>query len=602
MAGGEDMRSEKIQEFSGRKFGMFLHWGLYAVPGGRWRGQVMDYIGEWIQSKYRIPNREYAALAREFNPVRFDAAEWMEKAAAAGMKYIVYTAKHHEGFAMYHSKVSEFNIVDATPFRRDPLAELAQECRKRDMGVGIYYSQNLDWHEPDGGDSGPDFPRNIGDMSWGNDWDFPDRKRKNYENYFRSKVLPQVTELLTNYGPVEVIWFDCPLNMEERFCRELCEHVRRLQPDCLINSRIGHDYGDYDSYGDNQTPGAPSARVSEMPGTLNDTWGFKFDDHNWKTPEQVIEQLAMLAEQNANYLLNIGPRPDGAFPEEADRILRAVADWYRENGDGISRSTGTPFRQNLDFACCTMTGRKLHFFLKKTGCEVTLSGVETPVARADVPFRQSGDLLTLELPSFEGRFLPEVTLEFADVPRISRRLCPQGGELKLIPSTAKLLDGSGISSCPAGREVNAAGETREETRRCRLELDGTLSDWQRPESRIQWELFFPESGTFRISVVTRNRMHSAPWTGEREIELAWGTQIMTGRLRPDRRLSDAYYATAETELGELTVSGGESGTLSLRTTGIFSEDALQMNLVCVRLTCEKDHHSCPAVSAFGSSK
>lgn len=577
------MTSESIRDFCDRKFGMFLHWGLYSIPGGRWRGRTMDYIGEWLQSRCRIPNREYAALAKEFRPDRFDAAAWVGKAAAAGMKYIVYTAKHHDGFAMYHSKASGFNIVDATPFGRDPLAELAAECRRNGLGLGIYYSHYLDWHEADGGDPGADFPRNLGGMSWGNDWDFPDWKSKNFENYFRSKVLPQVTELLTGYGPVSMIWFDCPLDLEERFCRELRDLVHQLQPGCLINSRIGHGCGDYDSLGDNQLPGGRPARLAETPGTLNDTWGFKFDDRNWKTPEQVIEHLAALAEQNVNYLLNVGPRPDGAFPEEADRILDAVADWYRRNGGGIFRSRGTPFPQSLDFAYCTVTGNRLHFFLKKPGGEITLRGIRTPVLRADVPFRHTGDALTLQLPAFSGSFLPRVTLEFDGAPRVDARLCPQAGKLELTPASAKLVTGSGTAA-DAAEAVNVAGEKADNAGCCRIDADGTLSEWHLPDSRVEWELFFPESGTFRISAVTRNRSHSAPWRGDREIELTWRGRSVAGRLRPDRQLPDAYYATAETELGELTVEGGESGTLSLHTRAVFSEDALRMNLVNLQFT------------------
>ena len=579
-----------IDEFCRLKFGMFIHWGLYSVPGGRWHGQTMDSIGEWIQSKYRIPNREYAALAQTFNPVRFDAAAWLDRAAATGMKYIVYTAKHHDGFAMFHSRASRFNIVDATPFGHDPLAELAGECRRRGMKLGIYYSHFLDWHEPDGGDPGPGFPLNVGGMPWGNNWDFPDWKHKNFECYFRSKVLPQVTELLTGYGPVSTIWFDCPLTIEERFSRELRELVHRLQPGCLINSRIGHGYGDYDSFGDNQNPGGSPMRAAEMPGTLNDTWGFKFDDRNWKTPEQVIEQLAGLAEQNVNYLLNVGPRPDGAFPEETDRILRAVADWYRLNGDGIFGSAGTPFRQHFNFAYCTAGGRNQHFFLKKPGREVTLRGVRSQVIRGDVPFRQTGDSLTLELTASVGGFLPKATLEFNDIPQIDDRLCPQAGELRLIPAAATLSAGNGGPAMPAAA-VNVKEDMPDGNVQCHLEPDGTLSDWHLLGSRIDWELFFPESGIYRVSAVTRNRFHSAPWIGDREIELNWGGRGITRPLRPDRRLPDAYYATAETDLGELTVSAGESGILSLRPGKIFSEEALQMNLVYLQFTRKENGNS-----------
>ena len=579
------MKPETIRDFQAAKFGMFLHWGLYAVPGGRWNGESMDYIGEWIQSKFRIPNAEYARLAREFNPDRFDAEEWVAKAAAAGVKYLVYTAKHHDGFAMYRSRASAFNIADATPFGRDPLAELTEACRKHDVRLGIYYSHCLDWSDPDGGDPGPEFPRNLGGMSWGNDWDFPDWKAKRFEAYFRRKAIPQVTELLTGYGPVAVIWFDCPVAIEPRFSRELRDLVHRIQPECLINSRIGHGCGDYMSLGDNLIPGGGTSAPTEAPMTLNDTWGFKYDDRNWKSPEAVIELLIGLAEKNTNCLLNIGPRPDGAFPEEADRVLAAVAGWRRENGDGIAGSSGTPFPQSLDFACCTVEGNRLHLFLKKPVREATLRGVLSPVVRADVPFRQNGDAVTLEIPDFSGRFLPRITLEFAALPEIAPWLCPQDGVLTLIPGGATLVHGGGASAA-RNTAVSVAGEVLDGNARCRIGEDGTLEDWHSSGDRVEWTLFFPESGTYRIAAVTRNRLHSAPWIGEREVELDWRGRRLAGELRPDRPLPDACYAAAETELGELTVSNGESGKLSLRTTALKRPEAAWMNFVALRL-CRK---------------
>lgn len=204
-----------IKEFSSRKFGMFIHWGLYAVPGGRWNGVVMPCIGEWFQSYFRMPGKEYEKFAGQFNPVKFDADEWMRKAAAAGVTYIVFTSKHHDGFAMYDTKVSDYSIVKRTPFRRDPLKELSDACRKYGIKLGIYYSHNLDWHEMDADSPDPALALNVEGMHLGNDWDFPDNAKKDFSRYFYGKVIPQVTELLTNYGKVWELWFDCPLNIPE---------------------------------------------------------------------------------------------------------------------------------------------------------------------------------------------------------------------------------------------------------------------------------------------------------------------------------------------------------------------------------------------------
>lgn len=256
--------------FSEARFGAFIHWGLYALPGGVWKGETMEYIGEWLQARFRIPNAEYAALAEQFNPTAFDAEEIVRRFRDAGIRYVVFTAKHHDGFAMYHSRVSRFNIVDATPFRRDPLAELAAACRKFGLRFGIYYSHCLDWHEKDGGDPGPDAPKNKG-MSWGNDWDFPDRKAKDFDTYFREKAIPQLTELLSRYGEISLLWLDCPITIRPKHALEIRTLVDKLQPECLINSRIGCGMQDFDSLGDNLFPVDGGETPVESAATLNDT-------------------------------------------------------------------------------------------------------------------------------------------------------------------------------------------------------------------------------------------------------------------------------------------------------------------------------------------
>src|ERR1035441_2987592 len=183
----------RMQWFREAKFGLFIHWGLYAIPAGEWKGQPVAGLGEWIMNRGKIPVKEYEQLASQFNPVKFNAEEWVQLAEDAGMKYIVITSKHHDGFAMFGSKVTKYNIVDATPFKRDPLKELAAAAARHNIRFGFYYSQAQDWHEPDGA---------------GNSWDFPPNPQKNFAKYFEAKALPQVRELLTNYGPLGVMWFE----------------------------------------------------------------------------------------------------------------------------------------------------------------------------------------------------------------------------------------------------------------------------------------------------------------------------------------------------------------------------------------------------------
>jgi alpha-L-fucosidase len=310
-------------------FGMMVHWGLYCLPAGEWKNQRMVYIGEWIQSRYRIPNAEYHQLPRAFNPILFSADEWVQTAKDAGMKYMVVTAKHHDGFSMFKSSVDSFNMVDATPYKRDVIEELANACAKNNMKLGLYYSQDLDWSDPDGGGylspANNHGPHDHDYMSWTNDWDYPDKAAKDYARCFERKIKPQVRELLTQYGPLCLIWFDTPLTISPEQSSELVQMVRTLQPDCLINSRIGNDAGDYTSMGDNEIPDDyKSNGLFETPATLNDTWGYKSFDNNWKSPEQVIKIKNHLNKRGINYLLNVGPDSLGRIPAPAVHILKEV--------------------------------------------------------------------------------------------------------------------------------------------------------------------------------------------------------------------------------------------------------------------------------------
>lgn len=311
--------------FPNAKFGMMVHWGLYSLLAGEWKGRRMKYIGEWAQAYFRIPNVEYHRLADAFNPILFDADEWVKLAVDAGMQYMVVTSKHHDGFAMYHSKVNPFNIVDATPFKRDVIEELANACAKQGLKFGLYYSQDLDWSEPNGGGYTAGFTWYGNAGSWTNDWDFPQNMNKNYTQCFESKIKPQVKEILTQYGDLCLIWFDTPWTISQAQSRELVDMVHTYQPNCLVNSRVGNDMGDYRSMGDNEIPDnfMPDG-LFETPATLNDTWGYKSFDNNWKDAKRVIELKNHLNKRGINYLLNVGPDALGRIPGPAVDILREV--------------------------------------------------------------------------------------------------------------------------------------------------------------------------------------------------------------------------------------------------------------------------------------
>ncbi|CAA9563876.1 MAG: GH29 [uncultured Thermomicrobiales bacterium] len=344
----EDARHDpRLDWFRDAKFGLFIHWGLYAIPAGEWRGERVPGIGEWIMLRARIPVAEYEQLARQFNPVKFDAAEWVGLAKRAGQRYLVITAKHHDGFCLFDSAVTDYDIVEATPFGRDPLEELAAECQRQDIKFCFYYSQTQDWHHPNGD---------------GNDWDY-DEAAKDFDGYVQNYVKPQVRELLTNYGPIGLIWFDTPKRMTPEQSRQLVDLVHELQPDCLVNGRVGNALGDYAEARDNAFPDAAVAMDWETPATINDTWGYKHDDHNWKGTDDLVRKLVDVASKGGNYLLNVGPTAEGVIPQPSVERLEAMGRWLEVNGEGVYGTRPGPL-QGLDW--CRTTARPgkvyLHVF------------------------------------------------------------------------------------------------------------------------------------------------------------------------------------------------------------------------------------------------
>ena len=328
-------RRERLTWFHEAKYGLFIHWGLYAIPAGEWKGKRIPGIGEWIMYRARIPVPEYEQLAKQFNPVKFNAEEWVQLAKDAGMKYVVITSKHHDGFALFDSKVSSFDVVDATPFKRDILKELAAACAKHGMRLGFYYSQAQDWHEPGGA---------------GNEWDFPpdDVKDKSgaYDKYLREKAEPQVRELLTSYGPVALIWFDTPRLMTKERGQRFVDIVRSLQPRTLIDGRLGVE-GDYVSTGDNVIPAEVQKTAWEVPATINHTWGYKSYDKDWKSPGLITFKLIDIVSKGGNYLLNVGPMADGVIPQASQDILRHVGEWLKVNGEAVYGAGQSPFGAEL---------------------------------------------------------------------------------------------------------------------------------------------------------------------------------------------------------------------------------------------------------------
>jgi alpha-L-fucosidase len=375
--------------FRDTRFAMFIHWGLYSEAAGHWQGRDYHGIAEWLMYSARLPAADYAQLATCFNPVDFDAQEWVRLAVDAGMKYLVVTAKHHDGFAMFKSSASAFNIVDATPFGRDPLAELAAACAAEGLKLGFYYSQYQDWHEPDAA---------------GNTWDFT--APGDFDRYLREKARPQIEELLTNYGPVALIWFDTPGDLSRADSQDLLDTIRHFQPDCLVNSRLGNGLGDYVTLGDQEIPLTAPEGLWEAIDTHNDTWGFSALDHNWKSPRELLSRLVRVASLGGNYLLNVGPTGRGRLPEPSVQVLREIGAWLHRHGESLYGARPSPLLQQA-WGGTTTAGGKLYLHLLQwpNNRELWVPGLGATVQRArffgaegDLALLREGEHLRLELP------------------------------------------------------------------------------------------------------------------------------------------------------------------------------------------------------------
>ena len=539
--------AERIQWFQRDKFGMFIHWGPYSYLAGEWKGQRIP-VGteaEWIMQRFNIPVGEYREMAHHLNPIHFDAGKWVALAKATGMKYLVITAKHHDGFAMYHSKVSKYNIVDWTPFKRDPVAEISEACRKSGIRFCVYYSHREDWDHPDG---------------YGNNWDY-NRSEKNFDRYLEEKSKPQLRELLSNYGPVGLVWFDRGMDTPEH-ARQFIQIVRQLQPRCLINGRVGNYgedlMGDYQDMNDNGMPTGGLQEYWETPQTLNTTWGYSQFDQQWKTPADVIHRLVEIVSKGGNYLLNIGPMADGTIPEPSLATLREVGVWMQANAESIYGTSASPLpEQTWGRSTVKSNHLYLHVFSWPADGKLRVSGLNNQVVAAYALTNRSRPLMVSGVNGTPVITLPPhatdnrdtvIALELDGPPRVDATTITQGSDAPF--------ELDYVSAITAGKAVK------------RFNRDGKfhIGKWTGPEDSVTWRVLISQIGEYNVRIRYSAREESQ----DAKYMIRVGNQTVAGTVVP----TGEGYKYKTFDLGTVKLSKAGLSTVQIKPAAEYNHNLM----------------------------
>lgn len=473
--------------WSEARFGLFIHWGVYSVPAGVHRGRHIAGASEWLMHSAHIPVAEYRAYAAGFTAENYDADFWVRTALDAGMGYVVIGAKHHDGFALFETKVTDWNAKDATPAARDLLRPLVEACRRHDLPIGFYYSQAQDWIN--------------GGANYAGNWDSPAQDR-DFDDYLDNFAIPQIRELLTNYGSgvPACLWWDTPAHMTPERAARVDAAVQSLALGILQNDRLGLASGSgFFDTPEQRIPANRPSRAWETCMTTNESWGFNLHDHDWKPPEVLIRQLCEVVSQGGNYLLNIGPRADGTIPEPTLEALKIIGTWMRVNGVAIRGASAGPFPHRLPWGFATRSGSSLYLLIETWPVDGMLS-----VPLLDLP--SSASLLAspgipLTVSPSEGAFLLQlpsvapdpavsvVELHYATEPRLGN--LPPRVRPPIIPQPA---DGAMMLRA-------ADSEIIGDHLALMAGSEPQLGCWTSLDSYPLWRVRLHRAGTYRVELV-----------------------------------------------------------------------------------------------------
>jgi alpha-L-fucosidase len=540
-------RDSRMQWWREARLGLFVHWGIYSVAAGSWHGRPVDGLGEWIMNTAKIPISDYAGLADELSAKKFDAESWVQLAKSAGCKYIIITAKHHDGFAMFRSEASSFNVYDRTPFKRDPLKELANACRKHGIKLGFYYSQSQDWSHAGGAVMGKQWdPAQTGDM----------------DLYIDRIAVPQVRELLTGYGEVSVFWWDTPANLSKPRADKLAE-LLKLQPGIITNNRLGGDYRGDTETPENKVPATGYPGDWEVCMTMNDTWGYKSADTNWKSADMLIRNLIDIASKGGNLLLNVGPTAEGEIPMPSIKRLQSIGEWMKLNGIAIYGCQASPFKR-LKWGRATRQEGKLYLHVIDWPADGRLIVPMSSKVRSAYLLRAPDRQLRFERTS-QGLEI-DLASNVPD-PVSTTVVLDHVGVVEALPAPPIMPDSEGAFELLADA-AELAGPS------IRIEGNTTLQigAWNNTDAWVQWPIYIDKPGRFEVSF------------DHQVAEVNAGSEyvLMMGEKKLELSAYDTSGRFSKTAIGSIAISKTGPTDVVIRPTKLVGAEFIKLRSVTLK--------------------